>query len=83
MHREYWLKIKKKLKVEELISKFELDAVRKVEAKFLSGGMKEDSYKYVFARSPEIRYGWAFDTIDPQTIQMLQTIIINHNLTMA
>ena len=31
---------KRKLKIEELISKFELDAVRKVEAKFLSGGMK-------------------------------------------
>ena len=30
----------RKLKIEELISKFELDAVRKVEAKFLSGGMK-------------------------------------------
>ena len=33
-------KKERKLKVEELISKFELDAVRKVEAKFLSGGMK-------------------------------------------
>ena len=31
---------KRKIKIEELISKFELDAVRKVEAKFLSGGMK-------------------------------------------
>jgi lipopolysaccharide export system ATP-binding protein len=31
---------KRKLKIEELIFKFELDAVRKVEAKFLSGGMK-------------------------------------------
>ena len=30
----------RKVKIEELISKFELDAVRKVEAKFLSGGMK-------------------------------------------
>ena len=30
----------RKLKIEELISKFELDAARKVEAKHLSGGFK-------------------------------------------
>ena len=69
---------KRKLKIEELISKFELDAVRKVEAKFLSGGMKR---RLVISMSllgdPEILLmDEPLAALDPQTIQMLQTIII-------
>ena len=76
-----------KLKIEELISKFELDAVRKVEAKFLSGGMKR---RLVISMSllgePEILLmDEPLAALDPQTIQMLQTIIIKlqseYNLT--
>ena len=41
----------RKSKVEELISKFELDAVRKVEAKFFEWwNEKTFGYKYVFIR---------------------------------
>ena len=77
----------RKLKIEELISKFELDAVRKVEAKFLSGGMKR---RLVISMSllgePDILLmDEPLASLDPQTIQMLQTIIIKlqseYNLT--
>lgn len=77
----------RKLKIEELISKFELDAVRKVEAKFLSGGMKR---RLVISMSllgnPEILLmDEPLAALDPQTIQMLQSIIIRlqseYNLT--
>ena len=77
----------RKLKIEELISKFELDAVRKVEAKFLSGGMKR---RLVINMSllgdPEILLmDEPWQALDPQTIQMLQSIIIRlqseYNLT--
>ena len=68
----------RKVKIEELISKFELDAVRKVEAKFLSGGMKR---RLVISMSllgdPEILLmDEPLAALDPQTIQMLQSIII-------
>ena len=77
----------RKMKVEELIFKFELDAVRKVEAKFLSGGMKR---RLVISMSllgePEILLmDEPLAALDPQTIQMLQNIIIklqqDYNLT--
>ena len=68
----------RKMKIEELIFKFELDAVRKVEAKFLSGGMKR---RLVISMSllgePEILLmDEPLAALDPQTIQMLQNIII-------
>jgi len=77
----------RKLKIEELITKFELDAVRKVEAKYLSGGMKR---RLVISMSllgePEILLmDEPLAALDPQTIQMLQNIIIKlqseYNLT--
>ena len=77
----------RKIKIEELITKFELDAVRKVEAKFLSGGMKR---RLVISMSllgePEILLmDEPLAALDPQTIQMLQNIIIKlqseYNLT--
>ena len=74
----------RKLKIEELISKFELDAVRKVEAKFLSGGMKR---RLVISMSllgdPEILLmDEPLAALDPQTIQMLQSIIIKFSYNM-
>ena len=77
----------RELRINKLISKFELDAVRKVEAKFLSGGMKR---RLVISMSllgdPEILLmDEPLAALDPQTIQMLQTIIIRlqseYNLT--
>tara|TARA_B100001093_G_C26831859_1_gene1016519 strand:+ start:588 stop:1367 length:780 start_codon:yes stop_codon:yes gene_type:complete len=71
-------KDQRKIKIEELISKFELDAVRKVEAKFLSGGMKRRLViSMSLLGSPEILLmDEPLAALDPQTIQMLQTIII-------
>ena len=65
-------------KTEQLISKFELDAVRKVEAKYLSGGLRR---RLVIAMGligePEILLmDEPLAALDPQTIQMLQNIII-------
>ena len=77
---EVLIKDKKKRisKTEYLISKFELDAVRKVEAKFLSGGLRR---RLVIAMGligePEILLmDEPLAALDPQTIQMLQNIII-------
>ena len=75
------------LKIEELISKFELDAVRKVEAKFLSGGLKRRlTISMSLLGDPEILLmDEPLAALDPQTIQMLQNIIIKlqseYNLT--
>ena len=65
-------------RIEELIAKFELDAVRKVEGKYLSGGLKR---RLVIAMSligdPEILLmDEPLAALDPQTIQMLQNIIV-------
>ena len=67
-------KKERKSKIEQLISKFELDVVRKIEAKFLSGGMKR---RLVISMSllgdPEILLmDEPLAALDPQTIQMLQ-----------
>ena len=71
-------KDKRKIKIEELISKFELDAVRKVEAKFLSGGMKRRLViSMSLLGSPEILLmDEPLAALDPQTIQMLQNTIV-------
>jgi len=66
------------IRIDELISKFELDAVRKVEAKNLSGGLKR---RLVIAMgligNPEILLmDEPLAALDPQTIQMLQNIIV-------
>ena len=66
------------MRIDELISKFELDAVRKVEAKNLSGGLKR---RLVIAMgligNPEILLmDEPLAALDPQTIQMLQNIIV-------
>ncbi len=68
----------RELKIDELISKFELDAVRKVDAKHLSGGLKR---RLVIAMgligNPDILLmDEPLAALDPQTIQMLQNVIV-------
>ena len=66
------------IKINELISKFELDSVKKIEAKYLSGGQKR---RLVIAMGliskPEIiLMDEPLAALDPQTIQMLQNTIV-------
>ena len=68
----------REMKIENLISKFELDSIRKVEAKHLSGGLRR---RLVIAMGligdPEILLmDEPLAALDPQTIQMLQGIIV-------
>jgi len=67
-----------KFRIEKLISTFELDAVRKVEGKFLSGGMKRRLViSMALLAEPEILLmDEPLAALDPQTIQMLQNIIV-------
>ena len=66
-------------KIDELIAKFELDAVRDIKAKFLSGGQKK---KLVIALAllsePKVLLlDECFAALDVLTIKMLQEIIVN------
>ena len=66
-------------KVDQLIAKFELDAIRDVKAKFLSGGQKR---KLVIALAlladPKVLLlDEPFAALDVLTIKMLQEIIVN------
>ena len=66
-------------KIDKLISKFELDAIRDVKAKFLSGGQKR---KLVIALAlladPKVLLlDEPFAALDVLTIKMLQEIIVN------
>jgi len=66
-------------KINQLISKFELDAIRDIKAKFLSGGQKK---KLVIALAllgePKVLLlDECFAALDVLTIKMLQEIIIN------
>ena len=66
-------------KIEELISKFELDSILNVQAKFLSGGQKK---KLVIALAlmgnPKVLLlDECFAALDVLTIKMLQELIVN------
>ena len=66
-------------KIEELVSKFELDPILNVQAKFLSGGQKK---KLVIALalmgSPKVLLlDECFAALDVLTIKMLQELIVN------
>jgi len=66
-------------KINELVSKFELDSIRDIKAKFLSGGQKK---KLVIAMAllgnPKVLLlDECFSALDVLTIKMLQQIIVN------
>ena len=66
-------------RIDELIAKFELDAIRDIKAKFLSGGQKK---KLVIALAllsePKVLLlDECFAALDVLTIKMLQEIIVN------
>jgi lipopolysaccharide export system ATP-binding protein len=66
-------------KIDQLISKFELDSIRDIKAKFLSGGQKK---KLVIALAllsePKVLLlDECFAALDVLTIKMLQEIIVN------
>ena len=66
-------------KIEELVSKFELDPILNVQAKFLSGGQKK---KLVIALAlmgnPKVLLrDECFAALDVMTIKMLQALIVN------
>ena len=70
---------KRNQKINDLISKFELDSVRNIEAKFLSGGQRK---KLVIAiallGNPKVLLlDECFAALDVLTIKMLQQIIVN------
>ena len=72
-------KIERNSKISELISKFELDTIKDIKAKFLSGGQKK---KLVIALAllgnPKVLLlDECFAALDVLTIKMLQQIIVN------
>jgi len=66
------------IKINELISKFELDSVKKIEAKYLSGGQKRRLViaMGLIAKPDIILMDEPLAALDPQTIQMLQNTIV-------
>jgi len=66
------------IKINELIAKFELDAVKKIEAKYLSGGQKRRLViaMGLISKPDIILMDEPLAALDPQTIQMLQNTIV-------
>ena len=67
------------IKINELIAKFELDSVKKIEAKYLSGGQKKRLViaMGLISKPDIILMDEPLAALDPQTIQMLQNTIVN------
>ena len=67
------------IKINELIAKFELDPVKKIEAKYLSGGQKKRLViaMGLISKPDIILMDEPLAALDPQTIQMLQNTIVN------
>jgi lipopolysaccharide export system ATP-binding protein len=65
-------------KINELISKFELDSVKDIEAKYLSGGQKRRLViaMGLISKPDIILMDEPLAALDPQTIQMLQNTIV-------
>ena len=69
---------KRMLEIDSLIAKFELDAVKDVKAKFLSGGQKKCVIAMALLGNPNILLlDEPFSALDILTIKMLQEIIVN------
>ncbi len=66
------------IKINDLISKFELDSVKKIEAKYLSGGQKRRLViaMGLISKPDIILMDEPLAALDPQTIQMLQSTIV-------
>ena len=66
------------VKINELISKFELDSVKEIEAKYLSGGQKKRLViaMGLISKPDIILMDEPLAALDPQTIQMLQNTIV-------
>ena len=66
------------IKINELISKFELDSVKEIEAKYLSGGQKRRLViaMGLISKPDIILMDEPLAALDPQTIQMLQNTIV-------
>ena len=67
------------IKINELIAKFELDSVKNIEAKYLSGGQKKRLViaMGLISKPDIILMDEPLAALDPQTIQMLQNTIVN------
>jgi lipopolysaccharide export system ATP-binding protein len=72
-------KKKRNEKINSLIAKFELDAVRDIKASFLSGGQKKKlTVSLALLGSPKVLLlDEPFAALDVMTIKMLQQIIVN------
>ena len=76
-------------KIDQLIAKFELDAIRDIKAKFLSGGQKKKlTIALALLNDPKVLLlDEPFAALDVLTIKMLQEIIVNlqteHNITIC
>ena len=66
-------------KIDQLIAKFELDAIRDIKAKFLSGGQKKKLViSLALLSDPKVLLlDECFAALDVLTIKMLQEIIVN------
>jgi lipopolysaccharide export system ATP-binding protein len=67
------------IKINELIAKFELESVKQIEAKYLSGGQKKRLViaMGLISKPDIILMDEPLAALDPQTIQMLQNTIVN------